>query len=231
MNPEIKLYNEAGQVEDPDIAHEMAKTEDPYHKKSFFGLIKPGQKKLKEGEAAAEKVGETLVEEKRRNAAEQAEIKKAEEYEPKPPISIQVDQGEINNYSNEAKMEEATRLVNEIMEKLVEQGLAELPYKREVLFAEIHGFPALSNEEAELVVNGPMRRLLENILEKKLVEKGAKVDLLRHKGEKMADDTTLGVRVFQNHEDGSYGADYRKSTYSYQSSKMQVYFTRNAFEY
>ncbi len=55
----------------------MAKEEDPYHKKSFFGLIKPSETKVKEGERAAEKVGETLNKANNRTLAEQAEIKKA----------------------------------------------------------------------------------------------------------------------------------------------------------
>ncbi len=175
-NTETQLYNDEGQVRDSDIAHEMAKIEAPYHEKSFFGLVKPSEAKLKEGDAAAEKVGETLNEIKKR-------------------------------------------------------ALAELPYHKEVLFAEIHGFPKLSDEDAELVVNGPMRRYLSSILEKQLTEKGASVDMLSDKNGKVKDDKVLGLRIFQNYEDASYGSDYQRNTFSYQKSKIQIYFTRNAFEY
>lgn len=54
-----ELYNEKGQVNDPEVARIMAKTEDPYHKKSFF-ILKPSESKLREGEAEAERVGDRI---------------------------------------------------------------------------------------------------------------------------------------------------------------------------
>lgn len=40
-------------IQDPNIAHVMAKAEDSYHERRFGGLIPPSAKKLREGEVAA----------------------------------------------------------------------------------------------------------------------------------------------------------------------------------
>lgn len=78
MNEKINLYNEEGQVNDPEIAREMANVEDPYHKKRF-GFLNPSQDKLKEGEMEAEKIGDHLQEEKIRNIEKQIKQEKMNE--------------------------------------------------------------------------------------------------------------------------------------------------------
>ncbi len=52
-----EIYNHLGQVEDPDIAREMAKVEDPYHKRRFFGLLGPKKETIRKGEHEAAKQG------------------------------------------------------------------------------------------------------------------------------------------------------------------------------
>lgn len=54
----VKEGPDKGRVEDPEIALEMAKTEEKYGRKGkLFGLIKPSERKIKQGEEAAEMVG------------------------------------------------------------------------------------------------------------------------------------------------------------------------------
>ncbi len=138
-------------------------------------------------------------------------------------------QENINNYSDEAK-----RLVELILNELEKQGLSDLPYQKEILFAEIHGFPNLSSEDAEINENGPMRKFISSTLVERLTEQGISVHLLTNSYSEKSEvepGKNLGIRVFQAVEEGSYGPDYQKNTFSYQRSKIQIYFTRNTFEY
>lgn len=48
-----EVYDEQGRVKDPEIAREMAKVEDPYHKK-ILGVIPTTQKRIEKGEKDAE---------------------------------------------------------------------------------------------------------------------------------------------------------------------------------
>ncbi len=64
---EVPMCNDDGQVNDPDIAYEMAKTEDSYHKKrKKFGVfnLKPKKETMEAGEKAAKEIGETLHKQK-----------------------------------------------------------------------------------------------------------------------------------------------------------------------
>ncbi|MCX6810468.1 MAG: hypothetical protein NTY30_01870 [Candidatus Berkelbacteria bacterium] len=55
-----ELYNERGQVKDPEIAQEMAKVEKPFREKKVLGIFKPSNKRIKEGEQRAENLGKDL---------------------------------------------------------------------------------------------------------------------------------------------------------------------------
>lgn len=50
-----KIKGEFGRIKDPETAHQMAKAENKYHKKTL-GVIPPSKKKLEKGEKAAEDV-------------------------------------------------------------------------------------------------------------------------------------------------------------------------------
>jgi len=65
----FKLYNKDGRVEDSDIAHKMAQKEDPYHGKKF-GIFSASKSKIKKGEMVAEKIGDKLIENKNKEAAQ-----------------------------------------------------------------------------------------------------------------------------------------------------------------
>jgi len=56
MIEKINFRNEEGRINDPEIAEEMAKTEDSFHKKTL-GVFPASKKKILEGEKAAEKLG------------------------------------------------------------------------------------------------------------------------------------------------------------------------------
>jgi len=60
MGEKFKLYNEMGQVENPEITREMAETEKPYREKRILGLFKDS-KEIKRGEDHGEKVGKYYV--------------------------------------------------------------------------------------------------------------------------------------------------------------------------
>jgi len=62
--PKFELYDVRGRVKDKDIAHEMAKVEDPYHNKRLGGLLKPSAAQMRKGERAAEAKGKELIEKK-----------------------------------------------------------------------------------------------------------------------------------------------------------------------
>lgn len=64
------LYDKEGRVADKDIAHEMAKVENPYHKRRFFGLLGPKQEIVEAGEVEAERLGQGLFEEQQYNRPE-----------------------------------------------------------------------------------------------------------------------------------------------------------------
>ncbi len=57
---EFKLYNEQGQVEDPEVARKMANAEDPYHEK-MLGIFPASKKKIAEGEKFSEFIGDCVV--------------------------------------------------------------------------------------------------------------------------------------------------------------------------
>jgi hypothetical protein len=63
------MYNKDGQVNSPEIAHDMANVEDKYHKKRKFGLVNFKAKKetIKKGERRAEEEGEYIFERKEEN--------------------------------------------------------------------------------------------------------------------------------------------------------------------
>jgi hypothetical protein len=61
MSEKFRLYNEQGQVENPDVARAMANAENSSHEKTL-GMFPPSKKKLAEGEKLAEIVGEDYVE-------------------------------------------------------------------------------------------------------------------------------------------------------------------------
>lgn len=54
------LYDDAGRVQNPKIAHEMAKIEDPYHKKRL-GIFPASKKSIMEGETTGENKGMEIV--------------------------------------------------------------------------------------------------------------------------------------------------------------------------
>lgn len=56
MGEKFELYNGQGQVEDPNIAHEMANAEKPYREKRILGIFKD-KKGIKKGEQLAEATG------------------------------------------------------------------------------------------------------------------------------------------------------------------------------
>lgn len=56
MGEKFKLYNEQGQVDNPDVAREMAEAEKPYREKKILGLFKD-KKGIEQGKKLAENVG------------------------------------------------------------------------------------------------------------------------------------------------------------------------------
>ncbi|MFA5133398.1 MAG: hypothetical protein WC459_01140 [Patescibacteria group bacterium] len=76
----FELFDIRGRVKDAEVAREMANIEDPYHKKRLGGLIKPGEKKIKQGEDAALKKGKDLIDKKNFLEAKKEEKKMAESF-------------------------------------------------------------------------------------------------------------------------------------------------------
>ena len=88
---EYKLFNNQGQVENPEIAHEMANIEKPYREKRNFGYfkLKPKKKEVIKGEKFAEKYGEKLVSKKNlEHAQQQAKLYKQKENKKKETAGI-----------------------------------------------------------------------------------------------------------------------------------------------
>jgi len=61
MAEKFKLYNEQGQVENPDVARRMANVENSSHEKTL-GIFPASKKKIVEGERFGEAVGKDYVE-------------------------------------------------------------------------------------------------------------------------------------------------------------------------
>lgn len=78
MVERIKLYNERGQVEDLEIAKEMAEAENPYHKK-ILGIFSASKKKIAEGEKKGEDVGESIVDSKNNDLQKKEKEKEIQE--------------------------------------------------------------------------------------------------------------------------------------------------------
>ncbi len=68
-----EAYDESGHVKDVDVAHEMAKAEDPFHKKTL-GIFSPSQEKIRKGEQEAEERLESLLQENINNERADIEI-------------------------------------------------------------------------------------------------------------------------------------------------------------
>jgi len=54
MSEKPPIYNESGQVIDPDLAHEAADIEAKAHEQRTFGIFKPSRRTLRKGELMAE---------------------------------------------------------------------------------------------------------------------------------------------------------------------------------
>lgn len=78
MVEKIKLYNERGQVEDPEVAKEMAETENPYHKK-ILGIFSASKKKVAEGEKKGEDAGKSIVDLKNNDLQKKEKEKETQE--------------------------------------------------------------------------------------------------------------------------------------------------------
>lgn len=134
------LYNKDGQVEDPEIAHEMAKVEDPYRKRDAFGLIDARQYRIKKGEKLAEAIGETLFQKKQH---EENERRITENFQPKEPFTLDI--------GNKTDYDKPEPIAKHIVDLILQEWPENFPLDKEVELLELKGkvLPATIFEMSE----------------------------------------------------------------------------------